>query len=204
MGLESIGQVDIAPSPVVVDIDQVGNYYPTLACVTRGRAYADDTAFIETRQIDNGEMAVMFRFASEVFGKGSLFGIPNGLFSDYAVFVTENGKLFATKMRTEQSGESVPDMSVKYALSPIDRVSLILAQALDCYAFSLAENQDYTDFATINSLAIYLEQNSDKLMTEGLASQAATRECEPWQMGCVDAPIPFLMTESFIQPYYDI
>lgn len=199
MGFETIAQLNIPASTVVVDIDQVGDYYPTLACVGRGKAEADDKVFIESTELDC-EKAIMFRFESEVSDRGSLFGIQGGRFSDYAVFLTENGRFFATKV-TINNGSMIPDLSQKYMLSPADRVALVLAQSLDCYAFSLAENQRCNDFASVHSLAVYVEQNPNQLIAEGVQTQASSSEdgCAAWDLGCMNAR----MYDSSMPPFWD-
>lgn len=177
--IKQIEKIDIPKTEITVDIDHVAPYYPTLTCVCAGKKEADDQVSLQTTYVD-GDKAIMFRFKSEVLGKVGLFGIDGGEFSNFAIFVTSKGNFFASAL-TGINGKIKPDLSKKYILQPKDRATLIIAQALDCYAYSLAENKNYSDFEKLHEMASYLDQNRNALNETGVQSES---ECEWWNFGC--------------------
>lgn len=177
--LEVVKSYTVPKTEIVIDLDSSDYYYPTLSCVSAGKNEANDAVQIESVKV-NEEKMFKFRFKSEVKGAYGLFGNLYDDFSNKVIYLTESGKVFATGL--DKSG--APDLSIKYELKDMDRVSLILAQALGCYAYSLAEDGYMSSFIDFLALAKTLDNERNLSAIEGSLPLSYDPPCALDNAGC--------------------
>ena len=164
--LSSIAGLNIEPVTVALDIDQSSGYYPTATCFAAGQETVNDAVSIRTATI-NDERAIRFRFKSETDESGSLFGSGNGDFSKYAIYITQSGRIFADDLTTTGIENT--------KLQNVNRVVLIMAQSLQCYAMTLANNELPQEFKKVHDFAMYLETNRNQF--ESQEASLPSEEC---------------------------
>ncbi len=177
--LEVVKSYTVPKTEIIVDLDQTEKFYATLACVPAGKKEANDAFVLESVTV-NGEKMLKFRFKSEAVGGFALFGSYNGDYSNYEIYLTENGKVFATSLNSD----GVADMSVKYGLDEMDRVSLILSQAIACYAYAMAEDGYMTPFADFLALAKEIDKKRDLKTLEGTYQLGEELPCKMDDIWC--------------------
>lgn len=177
--LEVVKNYTVPKTEVIVDLDASDYFYPTLSCVAAGKNEANDAVSIESSYV-NGEKMLKFCFKSEVEGAFGLFSNYYDDYSNYDIYLTSDGKVFATKL-----GEGgVQNTNVKYELKEMDRVSLILAQAIGCYAYAMAEDGYMTPFADFLALSKEIDKHRDLKVFAGAIAMTYELLCSPDDILC--------------------